>query len=153
MFATSDLVPGSISCCSRFLSLRHMREAELARHAAGAQQQQQQQLQLHERKAAAKVRMRRERWRSFVRDQTHGRLHPPTWKELGEKWAKMSEDDKNDFVRRREAAAPTQPAAAASTLPAAWSAWGLGSEAWPLSTVYAEDISQGQVLGLLTVCS
>ena len=40
---------------------------------------------------------------------------------------------------------------AACTSPASWSPWGLGSEAWPVSTVYAEEISQGLTANDLSI--
>ena len=133
---------------------RHEREAEQARQAAraaGAQQQQAQEQAGQELPARAKTKLRRERWCSFVRDQTRRRQPPPSWKQLGEIWATLDEDTKDSFAHRREVAAPVQPTGtpAASTSPASWSAWGLGSEAWPLSTVYAEEISRRQLLSLI----
>jgi hypothetical protein len=138
-----------------FLVSRHEREAEhhrQAARAAGAQQQQaREQVNGQELAARAQKQLRRERWCSFVREQTQGRQPAPSWKQLGQIWATLDEDAKNSYAHRREVAPRMQPtdAPAARTSPASWSPWGLGSEAWPVSTVYAEEISQRPLLSLL----
>ena len=82
-----------------------------------------------------------ESWANYVRQKTSNVKDPPSLATLGAEWALLSLEQKQEWTcevqRPKGADAPVE----FSTLPATWSPWGLGSEAWPINLPAIEEIT------------
>ena len=82
-----------------------------------------------------------ETFSNFVRQKTWGVKNPASLASLGREWKALTAEQQQQYAVRATKSQMANAPAALSTSRAPWSAWGLGSEAWPLSVPDIETLT------------